>query len=371
MERARVVDDVARERGEQRRPARPFVLHQRGGPVRLDGVPQPIVRYCDGGSFTGDRAEPLTVGDKQVFFRGARNLKALIAALVGRGLAAASTVLVGGCSAGGLSAYLHADKFAAALPSSVTVLALADGMFTHQAKTWDGQEGEAWKGFRWLHKAMNSSGAIPAACRDAHGEADAWKCLWGAEAAKYVASPLLSIASKYDLWHSQAVIGGGGKLSDSFTSAAKRAYWEAYATETLGLLLTLPSSSSAFLTGCAHHCQTGPTAPWTTLDEDEWSGAWSGTEIGGTTIEGAVEAWYAKSLKDVEEKKEEEEASAGRVSSASGGHRVHAFGFGDDNLVHSHKPAKRRALRWADACLAPPCAQNKCGNPLGLQSVTP
>ena len=86
--------------------------------------------YCDGGSQTGDLAEPVAVGGERVFYRGHRILRAVIAAvLADTGLAAATEVVVGGCSAGGLSTYLHADEWRAALPPAAKVVALPDSGF--------------------------------------------------------------------------------------------------------------------------------------------------------------------------------------------------------------------------------------------------
>ena len=74
--------------------------------------------YTDGGSQTGDLAEPVKVGNSTIFYRGHRILKAMIAALKARGLDAATEVIVSGCSAGGLAAFLHADEWGSAFPTA-------------------------------------------------------------------------------------------------------------------------------------------------------------------------------------------------------------------------------------------------------------
>merc|ERR1719253_644283 len=73
------------------------------------------IKYCDGNSFTGNRDAPLPVvgADNQtklLYFRGKRVVDEVLKMLTNRfGLSQASSVLLTGCSAGGLAAYLHAD----------------------------------------------------------------------------------------------------------------------------------------------------------------------------------------------------------------------------------------------------------------------
>ena len=56
-----------------------------------------LLYYCDGASFSGDRADPVEVGGTQIFFRGRRVLDALLDELLAPafGLAAAEEVLRG------------------------------------------------------------------------------------------------------------------------------------------------------------------------------------------------------------------------------------------------------------------------------------
>jgi hypothetical protein len=79
-----------------------------------------VLWYCDGGSFSGDRAAPLVVPsggrtlDQRVYFRGRRVLDAMLDYMNRTlGLGGATEVLLAGGSAGGLSVYLHADAIRA------------------------------------------------------------------------------------------------------------------------------------------------------------------------------------------------------------------------------------------------------------------
>ena len=83
------------------------------------------VVYCDGASFSGNRDEPVTVHgsgsagareNRTLYFRGQRNLDAVIDELKSRGMGKAKMAVLGGCSAGGLGALSQCDHFASQLP---------------------------------------------------------------------------------------------------------------------------------------------------------------------------------------------------------------------------------------------------------------
>ena len=75
-----------------------------------------------GGSQTGDLTEAVVVGTDTIYYRGHRILRAMIPyVLANEGVADATDVVISGCSAGGLSTFLHADEWQAALQPSVKV----------------------------------------------------------------------------------------------------------------------------------------------------------------------------------------------------------------------------------------------------------
>lgn len=91
--------------------------------------------YCDGGSFAGARSEPLVSvcgdqGPPELHFAGSHIVHEAIQHLkTEHGLGRAKEVVIGGCSAGGLAVFLHADRWAAALPSVPRVVAMSDSGF--------------------------------------------------------------------------------------------------------------------------------------------------------------------------------------------------------------------------------------------------
>ncbi|KAK8454561.1 hypothetical protein SEVIR_5G475800v4 [Setaria viridis] len=86
------------------------------------------IRYCDGASFSGNVQHEVKNGT-DFFFRGQRIWEAVMADLLSKGLSRAKQAFLTGCSAGGLSTYIHCDDFRALLPKTRTVKCLADGGF--------------------------------------------------------------------------------------------------------------------------------------------------------------------------------------------------------------------------------------------------
>ncbi|KAJ4838421.1 Pectin acetylesterase 9, variant 3 [Turnera subulata] len=85
------------------------------------------LRYCDGGSFIGDAK--FDNGTSVLYFRGQKIWQAIILDLLPKGLRQARKALLSGCSAGGLSSFLHCDNFARMLPKNASVKCLSDAGF--------------------------------------------------------------------------------------------------------------------------------------------------------------------------------------------------------------------------------------------------
>ncbi|WCJ36663.1 Pectinacetylesterase family protein [Euphorbia peplus] len=85
------------------------------------------LRYCDGASFAGDAT--FVNGTSVLHFKGQRIWDAMIQDLLPKGLGQARKALLSGCSAGGLSAFLHCDNFASKLPKNASVKCLSDAGF--------------------------------------------------------------------------------------------------------------------------------------------------------------------------------------------------------------------------------------------------
>jgi hypothetical protein len=97
--------------------------------------------YCDGGSWTGNAESPVVVNGKQVWYRGRRLLDALLDYMLDEGLKSATELMFGGCSAGGLTCYLHADYVASRMPAGVKTRAICDAMYSANVPHYDGAVG--------------------------------------------------------------------------------------------------------------------------------------------------------------------------------------------------------------------------------------
>uniref|UniRef100_A0A2C9VSE1 Pectin acetylesterase n=1 Tax=Manihot esculenta TaxID=3983 RepID=A0A2C9VSE1_MANES len=84
------------------------------------------LRYCDGASFGGDAM--FKDGSSVLYFRGQKIWEAIIQDLLPKGLGQARQALLSGCSAGGLSSFLHCDDLAKVLPNA-GVKCLSDAGF--------------------------------------------------------------------------------------------------------------------------------------------------------------------------------------------------------------------------------------------------
>ncbi|KAH7433077.1 hypothetical protein KP509_07G054100 [Ceratopteris richardii] len=91
------------------------------------------VRYCDGGSFSGDAEfpmlgrSPITKEFQILYFRGQRIWEAVMEDLLARGMSDASRALLSGESAGGLASLIHCDSFRELFFEDVEVKCLSDG----------------------------------------------------------------------------------------------------------------------------------------------------------------------------------------------------------------------------------------------------
>lgn len=259
------------------------------------------VKYCSGDSFTANNATAAVYNGSSIFFRGRRLLDALLADLMPRGLAAAPQVLVAGCSAGALTAYTHVDFIASTLPPTTVVLGLADAMFALERTAWPGPNTTTYVVgmFEFVASNWDPTGApVNAPCLAHFGAADRVRCLWGATAARFVATPMFIINSKFDTWQQLSIVGLNKTDCPATVSptgvitlctpehADMTAFWVAYGDDLTAALAALPPHFGAFITNCPAHCETG--------------NGWNNPSHGkAATLGEAVAAWYPAAVAHV------------------------------------------------------------------------
>jgi ribosome maturation protein SDO1 len=183
------------------------------------------------------------VGNQTIYYRGHRILQAFQAHLLATALAGAEEVVVAGCSAGGLSTYLHADEWRAALPPSTRVTALSDsGFFPAFNSTPGGGYGALMRQIALQMNATLAPNCLAANAADPHA------CIFAEVAAAALVTPTFALQGKYDSWQLK-----GDASIPANDSAAVNA-WGALVSHRLRATLLAAPQHGAFLDSCLHHC---------------------------------------------------------------------------------------------------------------------
>jgi hypothetical protein len=215
--------------------------------------------YCDGGSWSGNATHPVSAKpnasapNQTIYYRGRPLLDALYDHLLdSAGLSSASELLFSGCSAGGLTVYMHADYIANRMPSAVKVAALADAMFSIMTPDVAGQPVYP-ELMAWIFRAMNSSASVNQACLSAHPDGTA--CMFGANTAPFVKTPLFVLNSKYDTWQAGGIIGAG-KCGNNISSCSNgtKTFWAGYGDKMVETLVGLPPQHGTSYTNRVSVC---------------------------------------------------------------------------------------------------------------------
>ena len=184
-----------------------------------------FLKSCDGHSFVGDadipvppRADAPNAPSAQLRSNGQRIVRALIDDLIAHhGLEAAKSVLVAGCSAGGLAALLNAERIRDHLrergvhPKRFKVAALS-GIFFPPPRT-PTLSTSFLSPFEEQMRAAARLGhmAIPPRCADKMAPGEAWRCLMGMEPVEALPAdlPAFVYQSRLDLWQTNCVLAAG------------------------------------------------------------------------------------------------------------------------------------------------------------------
>ena len=246
-----------------------------------------LLKYCDGASFSGNNAtvnvDPAT-GTK-LWFRGARVRALMQQSLFAKGLAKATELVVGGCSAGGLATYLHTDQWCDALkarsPGAKCVGMPDSGFFLDfqdpRAKPFTAGEGGALgatnkgnyhDGLKWVFELQNATSGVSADCIAAFPEEEQYRCMFAEHSAVYQHTPFFPLQSKYDSWQTHHVLYDSSPPSVNTLGAN--------ITSRLLALSKANKGWGGFIDACHHHC-----------------GFWDRVRIDGDLVGDAMVKWYA------------------------------------------------------------------------------
>ena len=301
--------------------------------------------YCDGSSFSGDRAEPLTVeaGKPPLYFRGRRVLEALLKTALALGMNAADEVLFSGGSAGGIGA-LHAAHAAHAMmphvkkfkvlilsgfflerlpprlppaatasspsssltqlpahsaSSSTLAAAAAAPIAADDSPQCHRGRGASDKCIPWVHKMRrmcdlhNCSAAVTAGGCGADWPAEQrWRCLFGRHAATHVTLPTFYINSAVDSWqmvnvwrrYARCRWDGDKTCTPSQTAAdvaETNTMMRIFVRDLRGSGALARPGNGAFVYSCNEHVA------------GLMNGAFTGYKLAGTSMRDALAAWWA------------------------------------------------------------------------------
>jgi len=224
--------------------------------------------YCDGGSFSGNAVSPSA---PTLYFHGLNIRQAVVASLrASYGFDDTTDLVVGGCSAGGLAAYLHVDYYAQQVPKAFTRGLPDSGFFLDGNYTRDGKPDYEWR-MSNLYQFMNSSaGIIDTDCTAKLG----YKCLFAYHLLPYIKTPVFALNSAYDATMGDGQCGHSGIIFNWNNASSVNACGN-YIRSLVRELLAAPSA--AFLDSCQHHC-----------------GEWDDIHIYNLTSPYANQIWYEK-----------------------------------------------------------------------------
>lgn len=144
-----------------------------------------FVPYCDGSSFTSKNVTSQANG---IMYMGGFIRDALFDDLLTKGLDKATDVVLGGCSAGGLAVWLHADYARSRLPATTKLIGLSDAGFFLDLTDFQGHPYRTPM-FEWGFMQWNSSATLSAACLEIHSK-HPWRCIFAQYAAPFVRTPM-------------------------------------------------------------------------------------------------------------------------------------------------------------------------------------
>jgi len=224
------------------------------------------LKYCDGGSFSGNNETVTTYNGHNLYFRGFRILQAMLADLLSsRGLSKATDVVISGCSAGGLSTFLHVDWWRQHLPQGAHVVGMPDSGFFLD---YEAPAKRYHSGMIWVFDQMNATSGVNQACIQAHeATQDTWKCFFAQWTSPHITTPTFPLQSVYDSWQTSEDLNSSDQIVIN--------EWGRNLTDLVKTLFLTQPQHGIFLDSCFHHC-----------------GNWGSIRINGLVQATAFQQWY-------------------------------------------------------------------------------
>ncbi|KAJ6876304.1 hypothetical protein NC652_035619 [Populus alba x Populus x berolinensis] len=249
------------------------------------------LRYCDGGSFSGDAK--FDNGTSVLYFRGKKIWEAIILDLLPKGLMHARKALLSGCSAGGLSSFLHCENFARILPRNTSVKCLSDAGFFMDER--DVTLNHTMRNF--FENLVSLQGIEENLNKNCTSFLNNPKlCMFPQYFLKYITTPLFILNTAYDVYQfhhalvppSADTSGHWNRCKLSIASCDTRQLdiLQDFRQDMLVALLSSRIYSrrgGMFINSCFAHCQSESQDTWFARDSPQ---------IHSKTIAEAVGDWY-------------------------------------------------------------------------------
>ncbi|KAL5227782.1 hypothetical protein ABZP36_016047 [Zizania latifolia] len=247
------------------------------------------IRYCDGASFSGNVEDEMQYGTN-FFFRGQRIWEAVMSELLPKGLARAKQAFLTGCSAGGLSTYIHCDDFRALLPKDSTVKCLADGGFFLDVEDISGR--------RYMRSFYNDVAHLQDLRKRFPGcssDMEPGQCFFPQEVAKGITTPMFILNPAYDVWQVEHVLSPEGsdpqhswqncRLDITKCNSKHLEILQGFRKSLLDAISEFKKKREwgMFIDSCFIHCQSMKSLAWH---------APSASRINNKTVAEAVGDWF-------------------------------------------------------------------------------
>ena len=269
------------------------------------------LKYCDGDSFSGAREGTVTFNGKPLSFRGHYVLEAVFDSLAANLMkaatpwASATDIVLSGCSAGGLSTFLHTqfvhDTYlpAGARFHSVPVSGFfLDAMSVQGIAVYTQQMQVVWD----LQQPMIG---VNAACVADWPADQAWRCNMAEYVYRYITAPIFPLNSAYDSWQlpceltaipvpgTNTTQNGDCDAAPGWQSCGKNYetctntqmipvnnYYLQFIAKMNNTATAMLAQNGAFISSCETHCEA-------------LGGGWASFVVDGVSMRDAVAAWMA------------------------------------------------------------------------------
>jgi hypothetical protein len=267
-----------------------------------------------GNSFSGARDGVVPFSGVNLNFRGHYVMEAIFDTVAANAMkapspwSAATDVVLSGCSAGGLSTFLHTqfvhDTYVAPLGAKFWSIPVSgfflDAMSVQGIAVYTQQMQVVWD----MSQPFNAAGTNAACVADWPAD-QSWRCNMAEYVYRYITVPIFPLNSAYDSWQLPCELtaipvpgtnttqngdcdaapgwqqcGGNYETCSNTQMIAVNNYYLQFIAKMNNTLTAANPQNGAFIVSCETHCEA-------------LGGGWASFQVGGVSMRDAVAAWMA------------------------------------------------------------------------------